>query len=163
MQNILSNYKELSTQWNTYRDKGTKIANTLINKHLEIVYLDAHTVTPSLCNNLHLKYQLEKNLFQTLVDLYQKLYSCYSELKIISESFNRIPLTLTIMIVNYFLEIFLMYEKSLENKEVILNNILSIQDREELVVLISSWSHDIHINYTTIDQIEEMFNITSYG
>ncbi|KAN0034771.1 hypothetical protein ACTFIV_001303 [Dictyostelium citrinum] len=164
------NFKELSSQWNTFRDKGTKIMSALVNKHLKVSYIDLYDFSDSIKENTSLQFKYKQSQFNDLISSYEKLNSTILELKAIVEKINEnlssinvnkkpktYQETIELKLYEYYEDIIKMYNKSLENKQQIINNIMNTEDRDQLLILITCWSNDIHINYKTIDLVEEIF------
>ncbi|KAM9962486.1 hypothetical protein ACTFIR_005394 [Dictyostelium discoideum] len=164
------NFKELSSQWNTFRDKGTKIMSTLVNKHLKVSYIDLYDFSDSIKENTSLQFKYKQSQFNDLISCYEKLNSTILELKAIVEKINEnlsglsvskkpksYQETIELKLYEYYEDIIKMYNKSLDNKQQIINNIMNTEDRDQLLILITCWSNDIHINNKTIDLVEEIF------
>ncbi|EGC29646.1 hypothetical protein DICPUDRAFT_84348 [Dictyostelium purpureum] len=164
------NFKSLSNQWNTFRDKGTKLCSDLVNKHLKLSYTDLYDYNDSIKDNIELQIKFKETQFNDLQQTYIKLSSTLLELKAIcekmEESLNSIripknPTTyeskLELKLFEYLKDIITMYINSLENKNQIVDNLLVSEDREQLLLMITCWSNDIHIDYKKISIINEIF------
>ncbi|GAM17661.1 hypothetical protein SAMD00019534_008360, partial [Acytostelium subglobosum LB1] len=167
----LDAYNELDKQWTIFRDKGTKVANKMVNTHLRLTYVDVNEWSTSIKDNINLHRQLKDVMFKSVIDQYQQLYSCYCELSTIVDKLTQRKDTLLrvhsnypnnnnltrFVIVNYFIDIVDMYRGSLNNKQEILQSVLGCEDRDKLTLALAAWQSDIHINRDNISTIQDMF------
>ncbi|KAF2071443.1 hypothetical protein CYY_007235 [Polysphondylium violaceum] len=183
IKSCFKSYSELSQQWKTFRDKGTKLTNSLVNKHLTLSYIDLNDYSDSMKNNIDLQFKFKQQLFKEIEIEYEKLCSVQFELKSIYDklyqnltkakpTFEKLLLSQSaattttnlsydqnLLLKQYqnYEEIVRMYKLSLDNKQTIIENLMQFDDRDQLVVLVSTWNNDTHINYQKIDLIQEIF------
>ncbi|EGG18345.1 hypothetical protein DFA_03839 [Cavenderia fasciculata] len=169
-------YNDLEKQWIVFRDKGTKTMNQMVNDHLKQSFIDAYQWPASIKDNHIIQNQLRSKMFDSISLQYQRLYSCYSELSSITDKLNQkvgqlelvvkerssgsssrsISTTLLAKYSEQFKLVIAMYTKSLDNKKSIIETLLSIYDRDQLVTLVSCWQNDIHIDRSFIETTQDM-------
>ncbi|CAB4384161.1 hypothetical protein RhiirA5_497941 [Rhizophagus irregularis] len=187
LKTLLSEFKRARQIWSELNDDGLEIANSLMNIKLQerkvdysIYWKNDLDNLPDLEENYETKNLNEnyKNLSQSLRQIFEKMGIQYTKMKIqilqmeslLEESCESLgeeftydtPLYLTCPLetfVNKSGNILNMYTQELNLKKSIISSIEIINERDKIMVMLSSWLNQPLINIEIIKEFEEVCEI----
>ncbi|CAI2178961.1 18291_t:CDS:2 [Funneliformis geosporum] len=149
---LLNEFKRARQIWSELNENGITTANSLMNIKLQERQIDYSIYWKELDNLPN----LEEN-HETENETYKK--TCES----MGEEFTyNTPLYLTCPLetfVNKSLNILNMYTQELNLKQNIISSIELMNEREQIMIILSSWLNQPFINYKKINEFEEICEI----